>query len=115
MKFAHTTISTARYQESIDFYRDVAGLSVVTPLPNGVVTFLSDSEGDTRIEIIKDNPPTFSGEGISVGFVHDDPVAYRDVLRDKGYEVSDIIRPGGSTVFFFVRDPNGLKVQFIRL
>ena len=113
MKFVHTTIHTAKYRESIDFYRDVAGLDKITSLPNGLVTFLADKEGDTRIEIIQQVPPLFSGEGISVGFVHEDPEAYRESLKEKGYEVSELIRPNEQTVFFYVKDPNGLNVQFI--
>jgi lactoylglutathione lyase len=113
MKFAHTTIHTSKYQESIDFYRDVAGLSFITPLPNGTITFLADNEGDARIELIQDSGPVFTGQGISVGFVHPDPVLYRSLLEDKGYEVSNLIRPNEKTVFFYVKDPNGLNVQFI--
>ncbi|MBO4569401.1 MAG: VOC family protein [Candidatus Methanomethylophilaceae archaeon] len=113
MRFAHTTIHTARYQESVGFYREVAGLSVVDELPNGMITFLSDKEGDTCIEIIRNAGPEYKGEGISVGFFHPDPESYREELKEKGFEVTGLVRPDEKTVFFYVKDPNGLDVQFI--
>lgn len=115
MKFVHTTISTEKYDESVEFYREVVGLRTVHELPNKQITFLSDAEGDTRIEIIRGCPPAFSGQGISIGFGHPDPVALREELIAKGFEASDLMRPNEMTVFFYVKDPNGLWVQFINM
>lgn len=113
MKFVHTTVCSAHYADSVEFYRKVAGLRVVGEV-KGHITFLADREGDTCVEVIDAPGKAFSGSGISVGFACRDPAKYREELASEGYEVTDMVRPGGPVEFFFVKDPDGLDVQFIK-
>ena len=113
MRFAHTTIYTHKFEESIAFYQAVAKLDHITRLPSGLVAFLSDAEDATRIEILNSDP-VYKGEGISVGFAHPDPDAYREELKSKGYDVSEMNVINEKIRFFFVKDPNGVNVQFIK-
>ena len=71
MRYAHTTIIVSDIEKSIQFYEEVAGLTIRNKFSAGSKTlaFLSDKDGDTQIELIQDeNEKTYSGSGISIGF-----------------------------------------------
>jgi lactoylglutathione lyase len=38
---------------------------------------------------------------------------YRDQLIKEGLEVSPLVSPNSSVQFFFVKDPNGVQIQFV--
>ena len=116
MKMIHVTIHSACLEESIAFYREVAGLVIQRDLrPTGApIVFLADGEGETQVELIAaDEAEKYSGNGISLGFQVRDPEACREELLAKGYSPTPIIRPNPQTAFFFVKDPNGVDIQFI--
>ena len=110
------TITTENPDESVNFYKDVAGLSVLrrfSPAPGTEITFLRDGNG-FRIELLKNGNPAGSGkEGISLGFEVDSLSATLAFVRSKGIPVAGgpVKVPGCS--FFFIKDPNGVSIQFV--
>ncbi|MFY9214634.1 MAG: VOC family protein [Tissierellaceae bacterium] len=117
MKFAHVTINVKDLEESVKFYQEVVGLSLVNRFPAGPnmeIVFLG--EGETLVELIYDiaNPDITIGKDISIGFAVDSLNDMMDFVKDKGIEIeSGPFEPNPNTRFFFVLDPNGLRVQFI--
>ncbi|MDD6310505.1 MAG: VOC family protein [Firmicutes bacterium] len=116
MKMRHVTIQSAKYEESIKFYQEIVGLTIVNEIkgkgPHDI-TFLANGEGETCIEIIDDKEAGFAVNAISVGFEAADVDAYREELVAKGIPCSPMIAPNPFTKFFFTKDPNGLDIQFI--
>ena len=116
MKMLHVTIQTDKFDEEIRFYQDVVGLSIVGDLrPAGrKLVFLADDADATKVEIIENPEASCSGnENLSIGFGTDDVEAYREELIAKGIEVTPVISPNPQVKFFFVKDPAGVRVQFI--
>ena len=115
MKMLHVTIQTARFDEELAFYRDIAGLTVRRDArPGRDMVFLSDAEGDTEIEIIRSEESLYAGNAfLSVGFKTAGVEAFRAELEAKGYEPGPMVTPGPGVAFFFVRDPAGVNVQFM--
>lgn len=116
MKMVHVTIHSTCLEESIAFYRDIAGLTLAEDLrPAGMpIVFLANGEGETQVELIAaEEAKKYSGSGISLGFKVGNAKACREELLSKGYSPSPMIRPNPQTEFFFVKDPNGLDIQFI--
>ena len=101
MRYAHTTIIVSDIEKSIKFYEEVAGITIRNRFSAGVKTlaFLSDKEGDTQIELIQD-------ENVE---------EYMEKMNSMGYQTTDIISPNPKTKFFYVNDPDGLKIQLIQM
>ena len=54
MKMQHVTILTKNFEEEIRFYEEFAGLEVVQDArPHMDLVFLSNGQGETRVEIIR--------------------------------------------------------------
>ena len=115
MKMRHVTISTAKLQESVNFYEGICGLTVQRRMdnPGHTIVFLANGEGETAIELIESPDAPFKGAGISIGFQVDDVTAYHKALEEKGFCPTPIFSPNPHVKFFFVEDPNGLEIQFI--
>ncbi len=115
MKLVHVTIRTSRFEEELAFYREICGLSVVRDVrPARNMVFLADTPDASCIEIIEDGEAGDAGNAyLSVGFRCDDPDQKREELMKAGWEVSDMVTPNPRTRFFYVKDPAGVRVQFI--
>lgn len=115
MKMLHVTIQTAKFDEEIAFYCDIAGLTIRRDArPGRNMVFLSDTEGDTEIEIIEDPASDDAGNAhLSVGFRSADAEALRAVLEEKGFAPTPMVSPNPAVKFFFVKDPAGVRVQFM--
>jgi len=106
-------------EESLEFYRDIVGLPMSARFgagPGVEIAFLGD--GDTKIELIcieKMEKPNL-GSDISIGFdvkSLDDKIAF---LEEKGIKIhSGPFAPNPHTKYFFILDPNGLKIQFAEI
>lgn len=117
MHIDHITIRTDKLDGSIDFYEKVAGLNIVRDLRkiDAQIVFLADADGDTRIELIQVPAGNgYCGSGISIGFHTNDAAGLREKLLKDGFQASDIISPNPSVRFFFVPDPNGVQIQFVK-
>ena len=117
MQFRHVTLSVKDLDESIKFYRDIVGLSITRRFaagPGREIVFLGS--GATEVELISGGAGTTAGTGISMGFATESPEDTMALLREKGFDIEGpMISPNPQTRFFFVKDPDGHRVQFINM
>lgn len=117
MSFCWTTIQVKDMNESLKFYEDVVGLKIMQRIeisPDMEIAFLGS--GETQIELVynkKDSDINFD-ENISLGFKVSSVEEKIAFIKVKGLEVhSGPFKPNPSIIFFFILDPNGLKIQFV--
>ncbi len=117
MHFCWTTITVKDLDESLRFYTEIIGLPIMNRFiarPGTEIAFLG--EGETQVELIarEDQPDVRFGPDISLGFVVpslDEAMAF---IREKGMAIhAGPFQPNPNTRFFYVLDPNGLKIQFV--
>ena len=117
MKFCWCTIAVNNMEESLTFYQEIVGLSIVKQFkagPEVEICFLGD--GETKIELICDpnHKITKSIEGISLGFEVESVDEKIKLLMEKGLQVdSGPFQPNPQVKFFFLKDPNGVSIQFV--
>ena len=117
MKFCWSTITVNDLEESLKFYQEVVELPLVRRFNAGPVTeiaFLGD--GETQVELIcnKSGKKSNIGEDISLGFVVESVDEKMAKFKEQGLDIhSGPIMPNPHTKFFYVLDPNGLKIQFV--
>lgn len=117
MSFCWVTIDVKDMNESLAFYEEIVGLKVNQRFqvgPDMEIAFLG--EGETQVELIynKNNSDISFGENITIGFNVDSVDEKMEFIKGKDLEVhSGPFKPNPSTSFFFVLDPNGLKIQFV--
>ena len=119
MAFLWTTITVKNMEESLKFYQDIVGLPLNARFgagPGVEIAFLGES--DTKIELIcieKMEQPNLGSE-ISIGFdvkSIDEKISF---LEEKGIKIhSGPFAPNPQTKYFFILDPNGLKIQFVEI
>ena len=114
MRYCWTTIIVKDLERSLAFYCDIVGLPIVRQLSgaHGNIVFLRDS--DTNIELIE-NPhaAVVTGNRISLGFAVDSLDAMLEFVASKKIDVeSGPFRPNEHIRFFYVLDPDGVRVQF---
>lgn len=119
MKYVWTTIYVKNLDASIKFYEDVVGLELGGRFPAGPgmeIGFLKSKGTDTQIELIQEE--AFEGRkespSISMGFLTENLEGKREELKAGGYEPTPIIKPNPQTQFFFLKDPDGIDVQFVQ-
>lgn len=117
MSFCWSTLSVKNLDESIKFYEDILDLRVVNRFPAGPgteIAFLGG--GDTQIELIcsGDGGEINTGNDISWGFTVDSLDQALALVKEKGIDIeSGPIQPNPHVRFFFIRDPNGMKIQLV--
>ncbi|HEX2947110.1 MAG TPA: VOC family protein [Clostridia bacterium] len=116
MKFNWCTISVNDIDESVKFYQDIVGLSIDRRFkagPDIEICFMGS--GETKIELIMDKGHKAPGniQGISIGFETDSVDRLLEFVKSRGIAVdSGPVQPNPHLRFFFVKDPNGLRIQF---
>jgi len=118
MKYGFVTITVKDMDESARFYKDVLGLKEArrfSPQPGVDIVFLKDEEGNA-IELIahEGNEGACGRSSVSIGFEVDSLEATMAMLKDRN--VGIIRGPLGATGgvrFLFVKDPNGVEIEFI--
>jgi len=106
-------------EESLKFYQEIVGLPLEKRFkagPGVEIAFLGD--GETKIELIHNEQikDISFGQNISLGFEVDSVDEMMKTLKEKGIEIhSGPFQPNPHTKFFFVLDPNGLKIQFVAI
>lgn len=117
MKFCWCTIHVNNMEESLKFYKEIVGLKENTRFkagPGMEIAFLGEDE--TKIELIYDeeNSRVNIGQDVSLGFQVDSLDEMMKFVKEKGIDIySGPFQPNSQTKFFFVLDPNGLKIQFV--
>jgi len=116
MKMMHITIQTKNFEEEIKFYQEILGLTIQQEM-NGMgrhIVFLSDGEGGMPVEIIdRPDAENSSNQFLSIGYKTKDVVKTREMLIDRGCEVSEMVSPMPQVKFFFAKDPAGVTIQFM--
>lgn len=110
------TITTEDLDKSVEFYEEMIGLSIArrfSPAPGTEIVFLKDGNG-FEIELLKNcRPAGPAKEGISLGFEVKSLADMLALVKSKNIAVfgGPTKVPGCS--FFFVKDPNGVSIQFV--
>lgn len=118
MKFLWTTIYVKNLDESIEFYSNLIGLKVIKRFiagPNIEIAFLgNDVENETLVELLADSTKsTFNYNDLaSIGFAVDSIDTMLDLVKNNHIPVYNGPIETPSSIFFFIKDPNGFNVQF---
>lgn len=117
MKFVWVTMIVNDIEKTVGFYEDIIGLKINRRFKAGnetEIVFLGD--GDTQIELIhyENGQDTKIGNDISLGFQVESLDKMMIVAKEKELNIiSEIIQPNPHIKFFYVKDPNGAKIQFV--
>ena len=116
MKLCWSTLYVKDLDESLKFYQEIVGLKLNKRFKADnhlEIAFLG--EGETQIELIcdKKKKDIFIGDAVSLGFLVDSVEKKMEYLKEKDIKItSQIIQPNPYSKFFFINDPNGMKIQF---
>ena len=116
MKFCWTTLTVKNMEESLKFYQEIVGLGVDRKFkagPGMEIAFLGD--GETKVELIynEKSKDVSIGQDISLGFEVDSLDEMMAAVKERGIDIhSGPFQPNPHIKFFYVLDPNGLKIQF---
>lgn len=106
-------------EESLEFYNEIVGLSINRRLQAGQgveIAFLGD--GETKVELICNESikEIDIGKDISLGFEVNSVDEMMQFVNKKKVDIhSGPFQPNPNTKFFYVLDPNGLKIQFVEV
>ena len=117
MIMMHVTIHTDRLEKSVEFYINNVGLSIQVDMRGKGgknIVFLGNSPDEPHVELVEDTEEPYAGKGISIGFHTDDVNVLREQMARDGLDPSPMISPDPHVKFFFVKDPNGVDVQFVQ-
>ncbi len=121
-RIEHVCIKVADLEKSLKFYSQVLGLKEIErkDIPQEDLTVVYLSDGRCEFEIKLEYRQKNEKYSIGTGFCHftlavEDLLGSYNIHRKMGYEVSSV----GETTEeeaegYFVKDPNGYKVQIIR-
>lgn len=117
MKFCWVTIMVKNMVDSLHFYQEIIGLKLDRRMktgPDAEIVFLGD--GETKVELIydKNKQDVELGKDISLGFEVASVEEMMKTLQSKEITIhSGPFQPNPHVKFFFITDPNGLKIQFV--
>lgn len=117
-QFIWNTITTTDLEASKNFYTEILGLKVEREFtsPTGATfVFMADANG-FEIELIL--PPTAVSSvsaptNLSMGYLVPDLDVMIQHLKEKGIPLEGDVVAVPHTRFCFVKDPNGVTVQFV--
>jgi len=117
MKFCWTTINVSNMQASLKFYQEIVGLPVFRTMkagPGVEIAFLG--QGETKVELIHnaENTNVSFGKDVCMGFEVDSLEEKIGQIRAAGMELEPrIFQPTPTVRFFYISDPDGMKIQFV--
>lgn len=124
MKMLHTCIRVMNLEKSLEFYKNALGLIETSrkdfPEHQFTLVYLSDVEGGYELELTYNYDPEKPYE-LGNGFSH---IAVGTFTLEAdherhtamGYEVTPLKGlPGEAPHYYFVTDPDGYKVEVIRI
>ena len=127
-KFLWATIPVKSIETSLTFYRDFLGLTLerrFKPYPALELCFLKDENG-IEIELLQHlsaDPASETPQAAqevkgsaypTLGFQIQDLNASLEACKARGIEILNGPMEGGGVKFFFVKDPDGVSVQFVQ-
>lgn len=116
MKFCWCTMNVSHMEKSIDFYKTIVGLEINRQFKTDSETeIVFMGQGETQIELIetKGLEPKHS-QDVSLGFEVDSLKTQMDFIKEKGLTIqSGPFQPNPHISYFFVLDPDGVKIQFL--
>ena len=117
MRMMHVTIMTKQLNESVKFYEEQVGLTILRDMrdnPEHQIVFMSDKSGGTCVELVAKPTAAYYGGGISMGFEVEDIDKEYTKKEEQGFHPGPMISPNPHARFFFVKDPNGVDIQFVQ-
>ncbi|MGF6376786.1 lactoylglutathione lyase [Clostridiales Family XIII bacterium PM5-7] len=119
MKYLWTTLHVKNLDVSIKFYEEILGLKVERRFqagPGMEIGFLVSQGTDTRIELIQEaaDEQSVVPPKVSMGFLTEDVEKKKEEMQAAGYQPTEIYKPNPSTQYFFIKDPDGLSIQFVQ-
>ncbi len=116
MKFLWCTINVKDMEESVLFYEEIIGLRIDRrfPIESGEIVFLGN--GETKVELVSDGSGKWHGnkDGISIGFEAESLDKQMALVNEKGIAITGgPFYPGPDIGFFYIKDPNGVSIQFV--
>lgn len=121
MNYLWTTINVRDLEKSIEFYQEIVGLKLKRKFkagPQKRIAFMGTGEEQTEIELIEDQNKSECklGSDISLGFEINSVKEKIEFLKAKEIEIeSGPISPQPEIEFFFILDPNGLRIQLVEI
>ena len=117
MSFCWVTINVKDMNQSLKFYEEIVGLKLNRRFEVGQDMELAFvGEGETQLELVYNKNSNYIKfeENISLGFKVSSVNKKMKFIKDKGLEIhGGPFEPNPSIKFFYVLDPNGLKIQFV--
>ncbi len=114
MKFCWSTLLVNNMEESLKFYTEILGLKLnyrQNAMPGLEIAFLAT--GETQIELVcnEEAGNAVVGDAVSWGFEVDSLDDALKLVKEKGIPIHSgpFVHP--TVKYFFVLDPNGLKIQ----
>lgn len=124
IKMLHTCIRVKNLEDSLKFYKDALGLVETKRVDyedyKFSLVYLSNEEGGYEIELTYNydvEKPYELGNGFShIAIGVEDVELTRERHKNLGYEVTELKGlPGKPKDYYFVTDPDGYKVEVIRI
>ena len=114
MTFCWTTLMVKDMEASLKFYSEIIGLEIAarfSAAPGTELAFLGT--GDTQIELVFNAESTNAVVGDAVSFGFDVPSLDEalQMVKEKNIPIHSGPFTHPTVKFFFVQDPNGLKIQ----
>jgi lactoylglutathione lyase len=120
MNIGFITVKVRNMEESLKFYVEFLGLKEMikfSPQPGINIVFLGDEKGN-KLELIENSHENIGDNKnnilVSIGFPVDNVDNILDLVNKKQIEIvrGPIVLPNG-TKFVYVKDPNGVEIEFI--
>jgi lactoylglutathione lyase len=115
MKFSWCTLNVKNLEESLKFYTEIVGLKVTRRFnagPGSEIAFVGDEGSEIELMYHGGDREVNIGKDISLGFEVKSVDEMLAFVEKKGLSHTEVFSPNSHIKFFFVTDPNGLRIQF---
>ncbi len=122
MKIAHTSITVKDMDKTIDFYRDILGLTLAEreeiPENKAEIAFVKDQNGsEIELTFWREKKDWTDGDQLDhIAFMVEDVKKSVDAFRMKGVEIArePYTLQGSNSKIAFIKDPNGIWLELIQ-
>jgi lactoylglutathione lyase len=116
MAFCWSTIHVKDFDESLKFYTEIVGLSIVRTGDSGPMRLAFLGEVGAQVELIgRPGMPEYPvSDQISLGFTVESLDEKIVFLKEKGIDLyREPFQPNPTIRFCYIKDPNGVNIQFV--